>query len=237
MCGLQKRVFGRCHGVAFYMAGAIFCWECVVGDPFYWWQGRWIRHALPSPVRSKAPPFSDPQEATSARPGSWHWVAVGTLWWTCDKCDFKVYAMRSQIPTPILAPDPNVWLTNMASVTRMLPLLSIAISLACFFRKSGLNSCTWYKRIIRSRCFLWYQLVALSNLRMNKPVARTRFGPFFGHVLHGLSTPHALPPLFKMGLYLYDWPRQGYVDKGACSVAATHKPPMLLVSLCLASLV
>ena len=29
--------------------------------------------------------------AAAKRPRSWHRTQVGQLWWTCDKCDFKVY--------------------------------------------------------------------------------------------------------------------------------------------------
>ena len=41
--------------------------------------------STPASGHKHAPP------AAAKRPRSWHRTQVGQLWWTCDKCDFKVY--------------------------------------------------------------------------------------------------------------------------------------------------
>lgn len=79
--GAAKSVFGsrRCCGVAFYVAGAILCWPCVVGDRSFWWQGQWIRHAV------DALWYMSWGQRFFARPAQW--IRDG---WDCTQCFFRV---------------------------------------------------------------------------------------------------------------------------------------------------
>ena len=62
--------------------------------------------STPASGHKHAPP------AAAKRPRSWHRTQVGQLWWTCDKCDFKVYwvaGVSTHSDRQKATPDPNSW--------------------------------------------------------------------------------------------------------------------------------